>query len=63
VTDQEIRDAVKNYILGTVEADNGDCLHEMIILDDLPDDEFDDAMDRAYVFYRRAKISVTFGDE
>jgi hypothetical protein len=59
VTDEQIKAAVRKYIIYMYEDDNADCLHEM--------DEFDEhtAADlfRAYEFYQTAKVTVTWPDD
>lgn len=54
LTDAKIKDLVAQYIINGYEDDNADCLHEV--------DEFIDSDDlaRAYQFYRKAIVTVTF---
>jgi hypothetical protein len=67
MTDDEIKAIVTKYIVEGFEDDNADCLHEMdefdALFDYLPDGSVTDTppdFKRAYEFYLRAKVTVTF---
>ena len=63
MTDEEIKAVVTRYIIDGHESDNADCLHEMgeFYLDENDETAADD-MKRAYEFYNRANVTVTFND-
>lgn len=57
MTDDEIKAIVAEYIISGHESDNADCLHEM---DEFYEDPGRVNIQRAYGFYRSAKVSVTW---
>ena len=59
VTDEQIREVVRKYILDGHESDNADCMHEM---DEFSADSEDIQQDlkRAYEIYRAAIVTVTW---
>jgi len=59
MTDEEIKEVVRKYILGGHESDNADCLHEMDAFD-RDDEEGQDDLQRAYDLYRKAVVTVTW---
>lgn len=62
MTDPEIQEIVRKYILDGYESDNADCLHEMDAWQTGEESEQDD-LNKGYEFYRSAKVTVTWGDE
>lgn len=62
MTDDEIKAVVAKYIIYGYEDDNADCLHEMDEFYASPDVDPDEALKRAYEFYRSAKVTVTWDE-
>ena len=61
MTDEQIKEAVRKYIISQHESDNADCLHELDEWQTGEESEQDD-LNKGYDFYRRAKVTVTFDD-
>lgn len=60
MTDDEIKTVVHDYIINCFESDNADCLHEMDEWEPYLSQSDDGPLMKAYEFYRRAKVTVTF---
>lgn len=58
MTDDEIKEIVRDYIISGYESDNADCLHEN---DAWYKEPFNtEYLQRGYDFYRKAKVTVTW---
>lgn len=60
MTDDEIKALVTKYIVEGFEDDNADCLHEMDEWEPYLSRSDDEPLNRAYEFYNRATVTVTF---
>ena len=54
MNDDQIKDIIRDYIIGGHESDNADCLHERDELEN-PED-----LQRAYALYRTAVVRVSW---
>lgn len=62
MTDDDLKDIIRDYILEGVVCDAGDCLHERDEFEQLEDGEWDEIAPRLYKLYGKAVVEVSFDD-